>query len=107
MMLQDKQLKYMAHSGIGLVPLSLIAIDNFIYFVSSDRIEALNVDNNRVTVLPPLPNSCLHSGVCEYNKNIAVIGGLGNRSVLLYNTVTNSWSQKATLSVDLINIACV
>jgi hypothetical protein len=73
-----KVIRYVTHSSLGLIPLSLVSIDKSVYVISSETWERLDLDTNKVGSVPNLPHSALNAGCCQFNDSILVIGGLGN-----------------------------
>jgi hypothetical protein len=102
---KKKEIRYVSHSSLGLIPLSLVELNHTVYFIASESVECLDVVNSRVMALPRLPYPALNAGCCSFEGTILVIGGLGNRRVLQYNIEDQKWSVAHLLSFDCANIA--
>jgi hypothetical protein len=58
----SQEVKYVQHSDMGFIPLSLVAIGNMVYFIAANTCEAVDLERNRRIKLPSLPTSALNAG---------------------------------------------
>jgi hypothetical protein len=107
MLYNGKTVLYRQESEQGISTVNLVACGKHVYLIGGKWCEAYDLEAKKMNRVEAPLGPHLSGGVCAYNGNVLLVGGIQCQTVEMYVSAEQHWAEVMTLSENLYNIACI
>jgi len=107
MLYNGKTVLYRQESEQGISTVNLVACNQHVYLIGGKWCEAYDLEAKKMKRVEAPLSPHLSGGVCAFNGNVLLVGGIQCQTVEMYLTEERHWAEVTILSENWYNIACI